>query len=154
MLNFYAVSDGSDMVNDTDRSTTCRYKFRAPPLQRKVLPKTRVSPNNRLNNSDQKLKTCTFGIREQNKETTKLEKQQLKEDLVTRKKETKIILREAFRLKLSKLLQDSNYSGRKMINFFLLLFGRGIFNDTTNAATFRPGLQSRQFSHTFEEIYS
>ena len=42
--------------------------------------------NNRLSNSDQKLKTCTFGIREQNKGTTKLERQQLKEDLVTKKK--------------------------------------------------------------------
>ena len=51
----------------------------------KVLPKTRVSPNNRLNNSDQKLKTCTFGIRKENKGTTKLERQQLKEDLATRR---------------------------------------------------------------------
>ena len=37
----------------------------------KVLPKTLVSPNNCLNNSDQKLKTFTFGNREQNKGTTK-----------------------------------------------------------------------------------
>ena len=76
MLNFYVVSAGRDMVNDTDRSTTCRSKFRAPPLQRKiqkmnVLPKTWVSPNNRLNILDQKLKTSTFVIREQNKGTTK-----------------------------------------------------------------------------------
>ena len=91
MLNFYVVSTGPDMVNDTDRSTTCQSKFKAPPLQRKiqkmkVLPKTWVSPNNRLNISDQKLKTFTFGIREQNKGTTKPERQQLKMDLVTRKK--------------------------------------------------------------------
>ena len=33
MLNFYAVSAGPDMVKDTDRSTKCRSKFRAPPLQ-------------------------------------------------------------------------------------------------------------------------
>ena len=77
MLNFYVVSAGPNMVNDTDRSTTCRRKFRAPPLQKKlqkmkVLPKTWVSPINRLNNSDQKLKTCTFGIRDWNIGTTKL----------------------------------------------------------------------------------
>ena len=113
MLNFYVVSASRDMVNETDRSTTCRSKFRAPPLQRKiqklkVLPKTWVSPNNRLNILDQKLNTFTFGIREQNKGTTKPQKQQLKMDLITRKKKTKITMREAFKLKLSKLLQDSN----------------------------------------------
>ena len=75
MLNFYVVSAGRDMVNDTDSSTTCRSKFWAPPLQRKmqkmkVLSKTWVSPNNRLNISDQKLKTFTFGIREQKKGIT------------------------------------------------------------------------------------
>ena len=91
MFNFYVVSAGHDMVTDAGRATTCRSIFIAPPLHRKVqktkvLPKTWVSPNNRLNNSDQKLKTCTFGIREQNKGTTKLERQQLKEDLVTRNK--------------------------------------------------------------------
>ena len=91
MLNFYVVSAGRDLVNDTDRSTTCRSKSRAPPLQRKmqkmkVLPKTWVSPNNRLIISDQKLKTFTFVIREQNKGTTKPQRQQLKMDLVTRKK--------------------------------------------------------------------
>ena len=74
----------------------------------KVLPKTWVSPNNRLIISDQNFKTFMFGIREQNKETTKPQSQQLKMDLVTRKKKSKIILREASRLKLSKLLQDSN----------------------------------------------
>ena len=42
----------------------------------KVLSKTWVSPNNRLNISDQKLETFTFGIREQNKGTTKPQKQQ------------------------------------------------------------------------------
>ena len=51
----------------------------------KVLPKTWVSPNNRLILSDQKLKTFTFGIREQNKGTAKPQKQQLKMDLITRK---------------------------------------------------------------------
>ena len=91
MLNFYVVSAAPDMVNDTDKSTTCRSKFRAPPLQRKiqkmkVFPKTWVSPNNRLNFSDQKLKTFTFGFREQNKGTTKPQRRQLKMDLVTRKK--------------------------------------------------------------------
>ena len=91
MLNFYVVSAGRDMVNDTDRSTTLRSKSRATPLQRKlqkmkVLPKTWVSPNNRLIISDQKLKTFTFGIREKNKGTTKPQRQQLRMDLVTRKK--------------------------------------------------------------------
>ena len=51
----------------------------------KVLPKTWVSPNNRLILSDQKLKTFTFGIREQNKRTTKPQSQQVEMDLVTRK---------------------------------------------------------------------
>ena len=45
-----------------------------------------VYPNNRLKTSDQKLETFTFGIREQNKGTTKPQGQQLKMDLVTRKK--------------------------------------------------------------------
>ena len=91
MFKFYVVSAGADMVNDADSSTTCRSRFKVPPLQRKlqkmkVLPKTWVWMINRLNNSDQNFKTCTFGIREQNNGTTKLEKQQLKEDIVTRKK--------------------------------------------------------------------
>ena len=90
MLNFYVVSASRDMVNDTDRSITPQSKYRAPPLQRniqkmKVLPRTWVSPNNRFIISDQKLKTFTFGVREKNKGTTK-QRQQLKMDLVTRKK--------------------------------------------------------------------
>ena len=35
MLKFFVVSAGRDMVNDTDRSTTCRSKSRAPPVQEK-----------------------------------------------------------------------------------------------------------------------
>jgi len=72
------------------------------------LPKTWVAPNNRLTISDQKFKILTSGIREQNKGTTRPQRQQMEMDLVTRKKQTKISLREASRLKLSKLLQDSN----------------------------------------------
>ena len=69
MPNFYVVSVAPDMVNDTDRSTTCWSKFKAPHYKEKYnkwrsFLKTWVSPNNRLNNSDQKLKTCTFDIRE------------------------------------------------------------------------------------------
>ena len=95
MLNFYLISADLDMVNDTDMSTTCRSIFGAPPLQRKfqkmkVLPKTWVSPKNRLNILDQKLKTSTFGIRQQNKAKTKPQRQQLKVDLVTRKKKLKL----------------------------------------------------------------
>ena len=52
----------------------------------KVLLKTWVSHNNCLIISDQKLKTFMFGIREQNKGTTKPQKKELKMDLVTRKK--------------------------------------------------------------------
>ena len=91
MLNFYVVSAGRDMVKDTDRSNTPRSKSRAPTLQRKiqkmkVLTKTWVLHNTRLIISDQKLKIFTFGIRKQNKGTTKPQRQQLKMDLVTRKK--------------------------------------------------------------------
>ena len=74
----------------------------------KVFPNTWVSPNKHLIISDQKLKTFTFGNREQNKGTAKSRKQQLKMDLVTKKNSTKFFLREASMLKLSKLLQDSN----------------------------------------------
>ena len=89
MLKCYVVSTGRDMVNDTDRSTTCQSKLRAPPLQTKiqkmkVLPKEFVSPNNRLILPAQKLKTFTLGNREQNKRTTKPQRQQLKMDLVTK----------------------------------------------------------------------
>ena len=35
MLNFYVVSAGRDMVNDTDMSTRCRSKFKAPSIQTK-----------------------------------------------------------------------------------------------------------------------
>ena len=89
MLKFYVVSAGRDMVNDTDRSTTCQSRSRAPPLQRKiqnmkVLPKTWVPSNNRLILSDQKLQTFKFGKREQNKGTIKPQRQQLKMELVTR----------------------------------------------------------------------
>ena len=91
MLNFFVVLASHDMVIDAGRATTCRSKFRARPIQTKiqkmkVLPKTWVSLNNRLKISDQNLKTFTFGIKEQNKRTTKLQKRQLKMDLVTRKK--------------------------------------------------------------------
>ena len=90
MLNFYVISIGLDIVNDTDSSTTCRSKFKAPPMKTKVqnlkfLPKTWIAPNNRLTISDQKFKILTLGIREQNKGTTKPQRQQLKMDLVTRK---------------------------------------------------------------------
>ena len=113
MLKFYVVSAACDMVNDTDRSTTCLSKFGAPPLQREIQkmkfpPKTWISPNNSLNISDEKLKTFMFGIREQNKGATKPQRQQLKMDLVLRKKQTNFIWREALRLKLSKLLEESN----------------------------------------------
>ena len=89
MLKCYVVSTGRDMVNDTDRSTMCQSKLRAPALQRKiqkmkVLPKALVSPNNRLILPAQKLKTFTLGNREQNKGTTKSQRQQLKMDLVTK----------------------------------------------------------------------
>ena len=108
MLNFYTISTNCDMVNDTLKSSTCRSKFRAPPLQgkMKVLPKTKLSPENRLIISDKKLKISRFGIREHHKGTTKSQRQQLKVEFVTRKK-IKIKLREAFRLKLSNLLRDS-----------------------------------------------
>ena len=91
MPSFYVVSVIRDLVNDTDRSTTFRSKFGAHPLQSKiqklkVLPKTGVSPKTSLNLSDQKLNTFSFGIREQNKGTTKPQKQQLKMDSVIRMK--------------------------------------------------------------------
>ena len=91
MLNFYVISIGHDMVNDTDSSTTCRSKFKAPPIKTKLqnvkfLPKTWVAPNNRLTISDQNFKSLTFGIREQNKGTTRPQRQQMVMDLVTRKK--------------------------------------------------------------------
>ena len=91
MLNFYVISTGHDMVNDTDSSTTYRSKFKAPPKKTKVqnvkfLPKTWVAPKNRLTISDQKFKILTLGIREQNKGTTRPQKQQMEMDLVTRKK--------------------------------------------------------------------
>ena len=112
MLNLYVVSAGPDMVIDTDRSTTCRSKSKPPALQRKlrkmkVVAKTWISLNNHSKVSDQKLKVFTFGIREQNKGTTKPQRQQLKMDLVTRKK-MNFFVREDFRLKLSELLQNSN----------------------------------------------
>ena len=47
----------------------------------KVPPKAFVSPNNRLILPAQKLKTFTLGNREQNKGTTKPQRQQLKMDL-------------------------------------------------------------------------
>ena len=75
MFNFYVVLASLDMVNDTDSSTTCRSKFKAPPIKTKLqnvkfLQKTWVAPNNRLTISDQKFKLSTLGIREQNKGTT------------------------------------------------------------------------------------
>ena len=85
------VSAGRDIVNDNDRSTTCRSNFKAPPIKTKLqnvkfLPKTWVAPNNRLTISDQKFKILTLGIREQNKGTTRPQRQQMEVNLVTRKK--------------------------------------------------------------------
>ena len=121
MLNFYVVSAGCDIVIDTDRPTTCPNKFRAPPLQRKiqkmwVLPKTWVSPDNRLNISDQMFTNFTFGIGEQNKGTTKSRRQQVKMNTVSRRKQNLFFLRESFRLKLSELVQESNWSIPKFEN--------------------------------------
>ena len=92
MLNVYVVSTGHDMVNDTDISTTCRSKKEAPPIKRKLqkmkfLRKTWVGPNNHLMIPDQKLKNLTLGIREQNKRTTRPQKQQLEMNLVNCMKE-------------------------------------------------------------------
>ena len=89
MLNFYVISTGHDKVNDTESSTTS--KFKAPPIKTKVqnvkfLPKTWVAPNTRLTISDQKFKILTLGTREQNKGTTRPQRQQMEMDLVTRKK--------------------------------------------------------------------
>ena len=52
----------------------------------KDLAKTWVSSNNRLQISDQKLKTFTYGNREEHKKTKRPQKQKLEMDLVTRKK--------------------------------------------------------------------
>ena len=91
MLNFYVISIGLDMVNDTDSSTTRRGKFKAPAIKTKLqnvkfLPKTWVAPNNRLTISERKFKIFTLGIREQNKGTTRPQRQQMEMDLVTRRK--------------------------------------------------------------------
>ena len=48
MLNFYVISTGHDMVNDTGSSTTCRSIFKAPPI--KKITKCEVRSEN---------KTCT-----------------------------------------------------------------------------------------------
>ena len=47
MFNFYVVLAGHDKVNDAARATTCKRKFKAPSLQKKLqkrkdLPKTWV----------------------------------------------------------------------------------------------------------------
>ena len=91
MLTFYVISIGHDMANDTDSSTRCRSKFKAPPIKTKLqnvkfLPKTLVAPNNRLTIWDQKFEILIMGIREQNKGTTRPQKQQMEMDLVNRKK--------------------------------------------------------------------
>ena len=90
-LNFYIISTGHDVVKDTDSSTTCRSKFKAPQIKTKLqnvkfLRKRWVAPNNRLTIADQKLKNLTLGIREQNNRTTRPQRQQFEMDLETRKK--------------------------------------------------------------------
>ena len=99
MLNFYVISIGLDMVGDTDSSTTCRSKFKAPPIKTKLqnlkfLPKTWVAPNNHLTISDQNFKILTLGIGEQNKGTTKPQRQQLKMDLITSRNKLKFFERD------------------------------------------------------------
>ena len=91
MFDYYAILAGHDKVKVAGRATTSQSKSRALPIQRKiqkmkVFSRIWVSFNNCLKYSDQKLKTFTFGIREQNK---RINKPQLKMDLVTRKKLTK-----------------------------------------------------------------
>ena len=59
MFNFYVDLPGHDMVTDTGRATTCRWKFKAPWLQTKVqkkkdIPKTWVLTENNLKISDEK----------------------------------------------------------------------------------------------------
>ena len=90
VLKYNVVFGVRDLVNDTDRSTTCRSSFRASPLQRriqkiKVLSKTRVSPDNCLKISDKKLKTFTFFNTKQKKSTTKHHWHPKKMDLLPEK---------------------------------------------------------------------
>ena len=56
VFNFYAVLAGHDVVTDASRTTTCRRKFKAPCLQRKVykmkdLSKTWVSTGKQFEDS-------------------------------------------------------------------------------------------------------
>ena len=93
MLNFYVVSAVGDMVNAmTLTGLPCAG---AKPELHHYKEKYKKWRSFRKHGfhlitvwlfSDQKLKTFTFGIREQNKGTEKLQRQQLKMDLVTRKK--------------------------------------------------------------------
>ena len=91
MLKFYVVSAGRDMVNALTvlprAGANSKLHQKKTKLQNvKFLPKTWVAPNNRLTISDQKFKISTSGIREQNKGTTRPQRQQMEMDVVTRKK--------------------------------------------------------------------
>ena len=116
MFNFCEVFVGRAMVTDADRAKTCKRKLKAPWLQTKVqkmndLPKTKFRKKAvwRFQTRNWKLsRLASENKTKQNKGAPKPQKQQLKMDLVTRRKKTKFFLREAFRLKLSKILQDSN----------------------------------------------
>ena len=91
MLNFYVISIDHDMVNALTAllraGANSKLHQKKTKLQNvKFLPKTWVAPNYRLTISDQKFKIITSGIREQNKGATRLQRQQMEMDLVTRKK--------------------------------------------------------------------
>ena len=91
MFNFYVVLAGHDIVTDTDRATACRCKFKAPRLQTKVqkmkdLPKTWVLTGKQFEDFRPKNQKFQSSHAEQNKETTRPQRQKLNMNHVARKK--------------------------------------------------------------------
>ena len=91
MFNFYVDLVAHDKVTYTGRATTRRRKLKAPRLQTKVqkikdLPKTWVLTGKRFENFRPKKSKFLFSHGEQNKRTTRLQRQKLNMNHVARKK--------------------------------------------------------------------
>ena len=144
LLNFYVISGGHDMANDAGRATTCRRNFVAPWLQKQRTKnegsseKNEFQPGNSLKISNQRNQKIQSSYGEQNKRTTRLQRQKLNMNHVARKKLTEAKLKKAFTIKLLELCKTRiRKSSPDLFKFYVLSAGHDMANDAGRASTCR-----------------
>ena len=146
MLNFYVVSAGGDIVNDTDRSTTPRSKFTAPTLKRKIQKRRSFRKHGfhlitvwLFQTKNSKLSRLALG----NKKRNHIASKATTEDRPCNQEEiNRIFFERGLQVKFVKTSARLQLVMSQNDHFFGNLLGHGKFNETLNAATFRPRLRS------------